>query len=121
MDPVMQGLQLSLIGITVTFSSLAMFILIILALQRFFHEGEEQVGEARGEPTHVPAQEWRSAGEATEIAAAVAVALEHFRSLEAESAGMGNALLAGRGAWWFRRETPPAPSIHRIPNRSERR
>jgi sodium pump decarboxylase gamma subunit len=106
LDPILQGLNLSILGLFFTFSALGIFILIMVILKRVYPfkpeaEGNEE-GEGAGEEGSQPGVEAvtiSAAGcEDEEIAAAIAVAIQYFRSRREESLGAN--LLSGRGRWW---------------------
>lgn len=111
MDIILQGLQLSLVGIAVTFSALGLFILVILLLQRLF--GREMTRDEAAKPSQpepLPSRE-------TEIAAAIALALNH--ALAHEDAALGQALTKGRGPWWARQQMLEPPPAISYPPRSD--
>ena len=108
MDLIMQGLTLSLTGIVITFASLGLFILIIVLLQRFFGIQEEpKTSEARTGPASLPESMDNEMDH--EVAAAIAIAIDHFRSLESGSDGIGTSLAQGPGPWWSTRQFPAIP------------
>ncbi len=111
MDPLTQGLALSLTGLAVTFASLGLFILIISLLQRFFGaettstvQPDRESGEGRG---------GAFGREDEEIAAAIAVALEYWRSQQSARSDLGDVLVAGRGPWWYSDNLTVPPPIRR--------
>jgi Na+-transporting methylmalonyl-CoA/oxaloacetate decarboxylase gamma subunit len=114
-DLLTQGLVLSLTGITVTFSSLGLFILIIVGLQRIFGgTGQPQAAAPAGNTvTSVPL----SAEEAK--VAAIAVGLELARSRQQLASALGASLEAGRGAWWHQAGIPTPPGVRPGPNGSQ--
>lgn len=88
-----QGLEVSALGMGLTFAALGLLILTMMALERLFRvpESEEEV---EAEITAV------SPGEENEIAIAIAVALSQLQTTGSETAEIGKNLEAGRGAWW---------------------
>lgn len=107
MSPIAQGLEVSLLGIVITFLALGVFILIMVVLKRLFpaaiQENNAQVVEAAPEAADVVAE---TGDEEGEIVAAIAAALAVSRSRQQRS--LGDALLDGRGGWW---------TVHRIDSR----
>lgn len=104
----LQGLSLSLTGIVVTFASLGLFILIIVLLQRFF--GARQDDQPTAKPTgsvSLPDSMSRQIDE--EVVVAIAIAINHFRSLDAGAGDLGASLEQGPGPWWSARQFPSTP------------
>jgi sodium pump decarboxylase gamma subunit len=95
----MEGLSLSLSGITVTFAALALLILIISLLERLFRKRTMTDGKEEPEERVIGSTLARDTTE-EEVVAAIAVALSYLRSLDVGQSGLGNALEDGRGAWW---------------------
>jgi Na+-transporting methylmalonyl-CoA/oxaloacetate decarboxylase gamma subunit len=121
MDLLQQGLQLSLVGIAVTFSALGLLILIIVLLQRFFNEPPASAGGARqNKAGETDVMGYDASPPDAEIAAAIAIAIEHFSGLQAESAGLGTALAHGPGPWWHRQQLPNPPTVEPTLHRSDR-
>lgn len=108
MDLLVQGLTLSLTGLVITFASLGLFILIIILLQRFFSPSE-QLEAATEKPSSVSLPETMTTELEPETAAAIAIAIEYFRSMEAEASAIGSAFSQGPGAWWQARQYPAEP------------
>ncbi len=99
-DIILQGLQLSAMGISLTFAALGLLIVAMIVLERLFRT-RELVPEERGpEETPVVSTLARDT-EDEEIVAAITVALAHLRSLEICRGGLGTALEAGHGGWWM--------------------
>lgn len=94
-----QGLTLTVLGMGLTFAALGILILAMILLERLFRT-------RRLIPDKPPSPEKPGAGtlardtEDEEVAAAIAVALAHFRSLDICRSGLGTALEAGPGSWW---------------------
>jgi sodium pump decarboxylase gamma subunit len=117
MDLITQGLTLSLTGIVVTFASLGLFILIIILLQKFFPSEEaEATASTEGMSATLPSMAATDLDQ--ETAAAIAIAIAHFQSLETEASGIGSALVEGPGPWWHARQYPAEPIRPRQTNRS---
>jgi sodium pump decarboxylase gamma subunit len=98
LNEISQGVAISISGLAITFLALGVFILVMLLLQRFFppkpetEEGEEEDNGV------VAAIETTAADDDGEITAAIAVAINYFRSLSQSK--LGGSLEEGRGAWW---------------------
>jgi Na+-transporting methylmalonyl-CoA/oxaloacetate decarboxylase gamma subunit len=111
MDLILQGLSLSLTGIVITFASLGLFILIIIVLQRLFGAKRPAQADSQSQGSAaLPAT--MEVGSDSQVAAAIAVALEHFRAAETASDQTGSTLTQGRGAWWQSRQVQ-APPVRR--------
>ncbi len=82
MNPIMQGLSISVIGLVLTFFALGLFILIMILLQKIFpyrpEEGEE-TGAAEGVETQ-PAMALAEESEEQAVVAAITVAINYWRS-----------------------------------------
>ena len=88
MSDLSQGLILSLMGIGVTFTALALLILTIYILQWVFRPGDK----------HVKTEDFKE----EEIAAAVGVAIKLLESIEeVGNPNLGVVLEQSRGSWWF--------------------
>ncbi len=99
MNTMLQGLQISALGLALTFTSLGLFILVIMLIDRLFPAAPETAEEAP--PAEEAAPE--AAGgdeEGAQIAAAIAAALAFARAAQEGHGGLGSALEAGRGRWW---------------------
>ncbi len=86
-----QGLQISALGMGLTFAALGLLILAMFLLERLFRV-RETVEPPEGEATPVADQ--------GEIVAAIAAALHHFQENNGRSPNLGANLEQGRGAWW---------------------
>jgi sodium pump decarboxylase gamma subunit len=91
-----QGLQVSVLGMGLTFAALGLLILAMMALERLFriHEEADSV-----EVTAV------SPAEEDEVAVAIAVALNYLHARDRDTSDLGANLKAGRGAWWQNNHT----------------
>lgn len=100
MSDLAQGLEVSLLGIIITFVALGVFILIMVVLQRLFpakeavENGEEQAPE---EPVAAPVETSASEDEQAVIAA-IAAAVGFLRAQN--RADLGGGLHEGRSGWW---------------------
>lgn len=105
MDPILQGLQISLLGMILTFLALGVFILIMVGLKRFFPPSAEEVGnlEEAAEEAETPLIEVESADESEEgaVVAAISAALSYFQARQGGQ--LGQALQKGRSGWWAAR------------------
>ncbi len=105
MNNMVQGLEVSVLGILVTFLALGVFILIMIVLQRLFpgeseeKQNDEQVQDAQ------PASmvEAAASDEDSEVIAAIAAALNFFNSHSQSS--LGASLEKGRSEWWVSRRS----------------
>lgn len=110
-----QGFAIMIMGLSITFTALALFIGIILLLERIFppkSEAEEIEEELEAEVRPVVSQMERDSTD-EEIAAAIFIALAHLYNDELCRSKLGDALTDGRGAWWVggRLEQLPLGSI----------
>ena len=97
MDPILQGLTISAMGLFITFLALGLLIGVIVLLQRLFPykpEVEEEQPKAAEAEISLP-----EASQDDAIAAAIAVAVSYVQSQN--QANLGANLGAGRGSWWF--------------------
>ena len=92
------GLEVSVLGLLITFAALGVFILIILALKALFRAepAKTEVPEAVEEAPVVV--EVQTPDAESEVVAAIAAALMAVRT--ARSASLGQSLQHGRGSWW---------------------
>jgi sodium pump decarboxylase gamma subunit len=98
MNPIIQGLQVSVLGLVITFLALGLFILVIEVLKRLFPAKIE----AQEEPeSTLLVVETAEPGEEGELVAAITAAIY---CAQAEKHGqLGDALSQGRGGWWSAR------------------
>lgn len=89
-----QGLQVSALGMGLTFAALGLLIVTMLLLERLFRVPEPQETEDEVIVTAVPPTE------ENEVAVAIAVALSHLQAKANTSSNLGANLETGRGAWW---------------------
>ncbi len=108
MSELMQGLNISIWGLGLTFLSIGLLVLLIIGMDKLFPakpEAEEAPEEAG------PAIEMTVEEDESEVAAAILVALQ---KLQQESAagyeGLGAELQSGHGAWWSVRRYPQTPA-----------
>ena len=100
MSSIAQGFEIMGLGLGITFGALAVFIGIILLLQRLFppeHPAEGGPGKAADQPaTNLSARDTTE----EEIAVAIAVALAQLYSYELCRSDLGVSLEEGRSPWW---------------------
>lgn len=89
----LQGLQVSALGMGLTFAALGLLILTIKALNQLFRERDTDEQET-GMHTAV------ALNDENEVAAAIAVAISQMRSTDSPTSELGKTLEKGRGAWW---------------------
>ncbi len=105
MSEISQGLIVSALGITITFFALGLFILVMIGLQKLFPAKEkvEEAVEEVGTPAGTVAIVNETVVEEEEVAAAIAVAVAHFK--QRRQSHLGAALSQGRGSWWSTHRT----------------
>jgi len=103
MNIYMQGLTISLLGMSLTFLSLGLLILAMIILERYFRDGEPVTADAPGP------------GPDEQIAAVIATALAYWRGKS--QSGLGTTLqTAGTDPWWTmgRAQQNPADALQKI-------
>jgi len=95
-----QGLVLSAFGLGLTFSGLAILVVLMLLLERIFRT-RKLVPDASATDAPKPASLARDTHD-EEIVAAIATALTYVRSLETSQGNIGASLEKGPGRWWSR-------------------
>jgi len=104
-DQIVQGLQISFLGMGLTFFALAVLILIMILLDRLFRSNgraseSERSGSSLGAlKAGVPRE--RDAQE-EEVAVAIAVALAFLGLQVGDRGSLGDTLAEEKGAWWKR-------------------
>jgi Na+-transporting methylmalonyl-CoA/oxaloacetate decarboxylase gamma subunit len=115
LNNILEGVSLSIAGISVTFAALGLLILAMIVLERAFRHRSPQVSDEKEPEETSPSgysaiastlERYTSHGDAgpeddEEVAAAIAVALAYLRSLETGQSELGTALEAGHGSWWM--------------------
>lgn len=103
-DQIMQGLQISLIGMGLTFFSLVILVLIMILLDRLFRSNgrasASEIGSGLQAKGPVVPKERDALEE--EIAVAIAVALACLGLQVADRGSLGDTLAEEKGAWWKR-------------------
>jgi sodium pump decarboxylase gamma subunit len=94
-----QGLTITILGMGLTFAALGILILAMILLDRLFRTRPLLPDQQAVPETPVVGALARDT-EDEEIAAAIAIALAHFRSLDICRSGLGTALETGPGKWW---------------------
>jgi len=103
LNPILEGLTLSIVGLIVAFAFMALFILTMVVLKALFPaktEPSQTMVEAQL-PTlalTVPLDQDQEEDE-SEVVAAIAAAVAYVRSKTQSS--LGSTLEQGRGAWWM--------------------
>ena len=101
MNNMVQGLEVSVLGILITFTALGVFILIMIVLQRLFPAAESNASAKKEEQPLVEVQ-IEETGEDAAVVAAIAAALSYLRARS--QSGLGSSLQEGRGGWWSSRK-----------------
>ncbi len=99
MSPTVEGLGLSLMGITVTFVALGLLVLVMVVLEHLFRDRSFMPKEEELEDRAIGSILARDTSE-EEVVAAIAVALAHLHSLDLSRSGLGTTLESGPGSWW---------------------
>lgn len=100
-DLLWQGLAISVMGMGLTFLALGLLILTMYLLERLTRSRARPVAPQKAAPKEKSTVSILDRDtQAEEVAAAIAVALAHFRSLDICRSGLGLRLEAGHGAWW---------------------
>jgi Na+-transporting methylmalonyl-CoA/oxaloacetate decarboxylase gamma subunit len=101
LDSLQKGLEVSLLGILITFAALAVFILIMVVLQRLFPSEQTDASAKNEEQPQVEVQ-IEEIGEDAAVVAAIAAALSYLQARSQSS--LGSSLHEGRGNWWSARK-----------------
>lgn len=117
MSAIGQGVLLLVIGMTILFAAMGLLILAMVILERLFRTRRLVPEEREPDATEADSKLARDTEE-EEVAAAIAVALAHLRSLEICRSGLGTALEVGRGSWWMKGQLQQRP-IHSSSRRRE--
>jgi len=109
-NPILQGLTISISGILITFLALGLFILIMIVLQKLFPaESESPAGSDAEKKTIVESS--TAVEDEGEVVAAIAAAVAYFQQSFAQSGDLGTSLNEGRGTWWMVRRINANPTI----------
>ena len=109
MNPILQGLTISISGIIITFLALGLFILVMVVLQKLFPaESETPAGSVAEKKTIIESS--TANDEEGEVVAAIAAAVAYFKQSFDQSVDLGNSLSEGRGTWWMVRRINANPT-----------
>jgi sodium pump decarboxylase gamma subunit len=111
-----EGVILLVIGMAVLFAAMGLLILAMVVLERLFRTRRLVPEEREPDATEAVSRLARDT-EDEEVAAAIAVALAHLRSLEICRSGLGTALEVGRGSWWVKGQLQQRPIHSSSPRR----
>jgi sodium pump decarboxylase gamma subunit len=100
MTPFAQGLNVSILGLTITFMALGVLILVMVGLQKLFPAKEEKTEQPEAEMP-VLVVETAEPSEEGAIVAAIAAAVIFARG--SGRAQLGETLAQPRGNWWAER------------------
>ncbi len=95
-----QGLVLSVLGLGLTFSGLALLVVLMILLERIFRSRKLVPDAPATDAPKSPSLARDTQDE--EIVAAIATALTYVRSLEVSQGNVGASLEKGPGRWWSR-------------------
>jgi sodium pump decarboxylase gamma subunit len=101
MSPFVQGLEVSILGLVITFLALGVFILIMVGLQKLFPGEVEAKETAQVEETPVLEVQTADSSDEGAVIAAIAAAVAYTRA--AGRANLGETLQQQRGGWWTAR------------------
>ncbi|MBN1372070.1 MAG: OadG family protein [Anaerolineaceae bacterium] len=100
------GLQVSLLGLIITFVALGVFILIILALKTLFPAERAAKKSAAVQQAALVEASVETEDDEGEVVAVIAAALAYARVGQSNrSASLGSLLQEGRGSWWAARRS----------------
>lgn len=99
MENLPQGFAILLMGLGITFAALAIFIGVIVLLNRLFPPGQELENEEVEASEFVGSLERDTTDE--EVAAAIVIALSQLYAYEVCRSDLGNTLEAGHNQWWI--------------------
>jgi len=105
LNNIVQGLEVSVLGILITFTALGVFILIMIVLQRLFPSAETEapvVTQTVKDEQPLVEVQIEETGEDAAVVAAIAAALSYLRARSQSS--LGGSLQEGRGGWWSSRK-----------------
>jgi sodium pump decarboxylase gamma subunit len=108
MNLYVQGLTISVLGMSLTFLALGLLILAMILLERFFRDQEPAAEAAPVKKSNANSLARSSEDEA--VVAAIATALAYLRSQEICEASLGSSLESGPTRWWFAGRTQQSPA-----------
>jgi sodium pump decarboxylase gamma subunit len=109
----MQGVVLLVLGMAILFAAMGILILFMVVLERVFRTRPQALNEPELEEKGQKKTGSRRDTEDEEVAAAIAAALAHLRSLDIYRSGLGTALEVGRGSWWAMGRAQQIPRTQR--------
>ena len=106
MNPILQGLTISISGIVITFVALGLFILVMIVLQKLFPAESESDAEKKTIVESTTAND-----DEGEVVAAIAAALTYFQQSFDQSGELGALLTEGHGSWWMVKRIIANPTV----------
>ena len=108
-NQLLQGLIISILGMTFLFAAMGLLILAMTVLERLFRPKTAKPDTTLSDqkPTGSSPQQ---ATEEAEIAAAIATTLLYLRSLDIDESGLGSTLETSPSRWWFAGRTQQSPA-----------
>ncbi len=99
MNPIVQGLEITVLGLAVTFTALGIFILVMLVLKRIFREKPE-ADDAQDivEAASLVEGSTSEVEDDSEVIAVIAAAIAYMKSKTFST--LGASLESGKGSWW---------------------
>jgi len=99
LNPIVQGLEITLLGLLVTFTALGVFILVMLVLKRIFREKPE-TGDAQEivEAASIVEVSTSEVEDDSEVIAVIAAAITYMKAKTFST--LGASLESGKGSWW---------------------
>ena len=99
MNPIVQGLEITVLGLAVTFTALGIFILVMLVLKRIFREKPENGdGQDLVESASLVEGSTGEIEDDSEVIAVIAAAIAYMKSKTFST--LGASLESGKGTWW---------------------
>ena len=102
-DLLWQGLMISITGMGLTFVALGLLVGVMTLLERYTRDTPSPISNL--ERKDMIREVTQANNEEAEIAAAIAVALAHFRAIDIGRSSLGARLVSGPGAWRTRQWT----------------
>ena len=99
MNPIVQGLEITVLGLLVTFTALGIFILVMLVLKRIFRE-KPKTGDAQdiAEAASMVEVSTSEVEDDSEVIAVIAAAIAYMKSKTFSTLGVS--LESGKSTWW---------------------
>jgi sodium pump decarboxylase gamma subunit len=99
LNPIIQGLEITVLGLLVTFTALGIFILVMLVLKRIFREKPE-TGDAQEIVEAAPIVDLSTSEveDDSEVIAVIAAAIAYIKSKTFST--LGASLESGKSTWW---------------------